>query len=189
MSIFNYYPYIKYNEQRATLILSKAEIITAYLSDYRKFFVYTIKNGERPDIIAYNEYDDSTLDWVIYLINTVFDPYKDWPLSEDQFKKYIENKYNYNAELLTTTLNDYSIAYYYYTGTGTDTAEEIAAYNFNITPETYNIYSTAQQAGWTAKSIWDYENEINEAKRNIILLRSVYIADFKQQFKDLFVNG
>ena len=41
-------------------------------------------------------------------------------------------------------------------------------------------------AGWTAKSIWDYEFELNEQKRTIKILKPSYVNDFKQQFKELF---
>jgi hypothetical protein len=189
MSIFNYYPYINYDNQTATHILNKAEVLSNTLRDQRKFFKYTIKNGERADIIAYREYGDSTLDWIIYIINNIIDPYKDWPLSELDFKKYIEKKYNKNAELMTSTLHSYSVAYYYYNGLTSDTQEEIAAYNYTITKETYDSLSAVEQSGWVPKSIWDYENEINESKRDIVLLRAMYVDEFRSKFKDLFING
>jgi hypothetical protein len=43
-------------------------------------------------------------------------------------------------------------------------------------------------AGWVPKSIYDYESELNEAKREINLLRPIYIQQFKQQFDEL-ING
>ena len=189
MSIFNYYPYINYDNQKATHILCKAEVLNDSLKDKRKFYKYTIKVGERADTIAYKEYGDSSLDWIIYLINNIVDPYKDWPLDDANFIKYIESKYNTKAELLTSTNIASSIAYYYYEGLTSDTAEEIAAYNYNITADTYNAFTAVEKSGWVAKSIWDYEDEINESKRNIFLLRPSYINEFKQKFKDLFING
>ena len=187
MSIFNYYPGINYNNQRAVHILSKAEVLNNSLEDQRKFFTYVVKNNERADIIAYREYGDPTLEWVIYLINGIVDPYKDWPLSESDFKKYLEKKYNTNAYLLSSVNN--SVAYYYYQGLATDTEEEIAAYNYTLTKETYDALSVEEKSGWVAKSIFDYENEINESKREIILLKPIYLNDFIQQFKSLFSNG
>ena len=187
--MFNYYPYINYNNQKATHILCKAQIvlIQSVQRDNRKFFNYLIKDGERADIVSYNVYGDPTLDWVIYLINNVVDPYKDWPMTDHDFTRYMEKKYNKRAELLTSTLHDYAIAYYYYKGIATDSAEEIAGYNYTITAETYN--SLTDKSGWVAKSVWDHEIELNETKRNIILLKDNYISEFKQTFKDLFING
>ena len=189
MSIFNFYNNVNYLNNKAINILNRAEVMSSRLTDQKKFYKYTIKEGERADIIAYREYGDSSLDWIIYLVNNVIDPYKDWPLSDADFVKYLEKKYNRRAELLTSTLNSYAIAYYYYQGLNSDTEEEIAAYNYTISADTYDALTPVQQSGWVAKSIWDYEKEINESKREIVLLRSVYINEFVQQFKDLFING
>jgi hypothetical protein len=56
-----------------------------------------------------------------------------------------------------------------------------------MTPATYS--KLGSPAGWVAKSIWDYENEINESKREIKLMRNEFVSDFKQQVKDIFSNG
>lgn len=187
MSIFNYYPYINYDNQKATHLLCKAEVLSEALKDKRKFYTYIVKEGERADTIAYKEYDDSNLEWIIYLINNIVDPYKDWPLDDSNFIKYMESKYNTKAEYLTST--NLHTAYYYYKGLTSDTAEEIAAYNYTLTADSYNALSAVEKSGWEPKSVWDHENEINESKREIYLLRPAYISEFKQKFKDLFING
>ena len=53
----------------------------------------------------------------------------------------------------------------------------------------YTFEQLGQPAGWVAKSIYDAENEKNESKRDIKLLNPIYINEFKQQFKDLIING
>ena len=103
-SIFNYYPYIKYNNVKANFILARAVLINDYLSDYTKFYSYTVLEGERADVIAYNQYSDSSLDWVIYLANNIIDPYYDWVMSPSDFTAYLEDKYNTPAYKLTSTL-------------------------------------------------------------------------------------
>lgn len=187
MSIFNFYPYINYNNQKATYILGKAELVSKYLKDYNTFYYYTIKEGERADIVAYNEYNDSSLDWIIYLINNVTDPYYDWYMTPENFISYLESKYNTSAYKLTSLTIPTSIHHYYYTGLPSDTPDIIASYNYTMTPGTYS--ALGNPPGWTPKSIWEYETEINEKKRDIKLLRPVYLNNFQQQFKDLFVNG
>lgn len=186
MSIFNYYPIITYNSSSAINLLSEAEVIQQFLTDLNRFFTYEVKDGERPDIISQRFYGDPTLDWVIFLINGISDPYKDWPLDYKQFINYIEDKYNTAAEKLTSTAISTSIAYYYYQGLPSDSAETIASYNYKMTPYTYT--KLGSPAGWVAKSIWDDELELNEAKREIKILRPAYLSDFVQQFKDIFGN-
>ena len=186
MSIFNYYPKINYNNTNAINILVEAEVIRNYLQDYTKFFKYIVRDGERPDIVAYNQYGDSKLDWVLFLINGIVDPYKDWVLDYKDFIKYLESKYNMSADKLTSISNPNTIAYYYYKGIASDSQEIINSYNYTMSPTSYT--KLGSPAGWVAKSIFDYENEINEAKREIKILNPVYINDLKQQVKDLF-NG
>ena len=192
MSIFNYYPYVQYNDVKGTHLLNKIEVINNYLNSYQKYYNYTVKENERADIIAYKEYNDASLDWIIYMVNGVVDPYADWVMSDRDFISYLEKKYNTPAEKLASPLINSSIAYYYYKGTPIDTPEEIASYNYTMAVETYDYKAAINPtdvAGWYPKTIWDYETEINESKREIKLLRSVYINEFKQQFKDLMSTG
>jgi hypothetical protein len=186
MSSFNYYPSILYNSQVSKNLLIKNVFINSAFNDYKKFYSYIIKEGERPDIIAYQEYGDSSLDWVIYLINGVIDPYSDWIMDDKQLRSYLEDKYNTAAEKLTSTVIASSIAYYYYAGLNSDSEATINSYNYNMTAETYAKLNSP--AGWIPKSIYDYESELNEAKREINLLRPIYIQQFKQQFDEL-ING
>ena len=90
MSLANYYPFVTYNNLKAINLLVEAEVVKRYLEDYRLFYTYIIKNGERPDTLAYDAYGDSTLDWVIFLTNGIVDPYKDWILDEKQLISYLE---------------------------------------------------------------------------------------------------
>lgn len=182
MSIFNFYPYVNYNNTKATHLLVEGDLVDRYMSDYRTFFSYTVKDSERADQIAYRQYGDASYDWVVYLINNITDPYKDWVMEDKQFIAYLEKKYGVPAYSLTG-----QVQYYYYTGLPSDTQGEINSYNYTITPTTYQLMGSP--SGWTAKSVFDYESEINESKRNIKLLRASYINDFTIQFKELFNNG
>jgi hypothetical protein len=186
MSSFDYYPSITYNKQIGKNLLIKNVLIRDYLNEYKKFYNYVVKEGERPDIIAFREYGDSTLDWIIYTINGIVDPYEDWVLDNKNFISYLENKYNTSAEKLTSVVIPTSIAYYYYKGITSDTQETINSYNYTMSAQTYS--KLGSPAGWVPKSVYDYESELNEKKRNIVLLRPIYIDQFKQQFQDL-ING
>ena len=186
MSAFNYYPSILYNSHVSKNLLIKNIFIESSFNDYKKFYNYTVKEGERPDIIAYKEYGDSSLDWIIYLINNVIDPYSDWIMDEKQFRSYLEDKYNTSAEKLKSTVIASSIAYYYYAGLNSDSKETINSYNYNMSAQTYIKLNSP--AGWVPKSIYDHELELNESKREINLLRPNYIEQFTQQFNEL-ING
>lgn len=187
MAIFDFYPKITYDNTSATNIVVGVEIIKQYLQDYTKFYTYTIQDGERADMIAYRVYGDSTLDWVLYLCNDILDPYKDWVMESKDFYNYLADKYNTDPYKLASTLSNDTIVYYYYTGLSSDSAADIAAVNYTLTPYTFDMLGSP--GGWTPKSVWDYETEINESKRTINILQPVYLNNFKQQMKDLFING
>ena len=57
------------------------------------FYPYTITEGERPDTIAHQYYDDSRYSWLVYMSNAMFDPYFDWPLTTNEFDNFITEKY------------------------------------------------------------------------------------------------
>jgi archaellum component FlaC len=104
------------------------------------------------------------------------------------FISYLEEKYGVIAEKLNTVSNQFSISHYYYKGKSNDTQEIISSYNYLMSKETYAKLDGSQKEGWHPKSIFDHENELNESKRTIKMLRSTYINEFKTQFKDL-ING
>jgi hypothetical protein len=57
------------------------------------FYTHTQREGQSIDEIAFDYYNDVDLDWLIYLSNDMMDPYNDVVLEQDQFDKFIVNKY------------------------------------------------------------------------------------------------
>ena len=54
---------------------------------------YIIKEGQRPDQIAYEVYGDSQYYWVILLVNNIIDVASEWPLSNEELENYMIQKY------------------------------------------------------------------------------------------------
>lgn len=54
---------------------------------------YALSETERADLIADSYYDDSYLDWLIYLNNGIVDPYYGWYLDSYDFNNFIVKKY------------------------------------------------------------------------------------------------
>ena len=65
------------------------------------FTKYSIKGNDRPDNVAAEIYQDSTLDWLILLTNNIINIPNEWPLSQDDFNRYLLDKYD----------NDYNTIY------------------------------------------------------------------------------
>lgn len=87
------FPTIEYSNTDCTDISRRVvmeDILSKNPSVYHK---YEITNGLRPDVLAYSYYDDSYLDWLLYLNNGIVDPYYGWYLENDDFDAYIVKKY------------------------------------------------------------------------------------------------
>ena len=54
---------------------------------------YQIKDGDTPRSLANLLYGSERYEWIFYCMNSIVNPYYDWPLSEDSFYEMIETKY------------------------------------------------------------------------------------------------
>lgn len=54
---------------------------------------YKIKDYDTPENICYRLYGDSSLSWILLYLNSIIDPFYDWPLNNDELRKYCVNKY------------------------------------------------------------------------------------------------
>lgn len=57
------------------------------------YYYYTIKEQDRPEILAEKIYGDAEAHWIILYANNIYDPYYDWPMDDRTFQKYIIKKY------------------------------------------------------------------------------------------------
>lgn len=92
---FRNFPLISYNNKTVRDITKRAKIETNPTipeSPY-VFYPYEIKNNFRSDHIAEYYYEDSYLDWLIYMSNDVVDPYYDWYLPNDDVEALIERQH------------------------------------------------------------------------------------------------
>ena len=57
------------------------------------FTKYKIIGDDRPDNVAYQEYNDSSLDWVVLLSNNIQNLQTEWPLPQTSFDEVLLDKY------------------------------------------------------------------------------------------------
>ena len=63
------------------------------------FTKYKIIGDERPDNVAFKEYNDSSLDWVVLLSNNILNIQDEWPLSQRSLDEVLLDKYGTYQEL------------------------------------------------------------------------------------------
>ena len=149
------------------------------------FEEYYVQDGERPDTVAYDYYDDQTLDWLVLLANEIHDPYYEWPLSYEQFNAYMKQKYD--------NLNTYQTVHHYeYI---LQEQQLITENGFQrIIPEKtlevdYTTYLTLVANKRRSVSVHDYETKLNEQRRQIYLIDLNYLQIIKDQHPYVFEEG
>ena len=171
------------NYQSVTNIMKRVKFKPEVLEDISEYYPYIVRDGERPDIISYNQYDTVAFAYLIILINDVQDPIFDWPLSTQQFEQFIANKYGSLDSAMTTTKNYYQIVRAEVLRTGI--AERIPEVKFIVDETTYNALDQTLR---TTQTEYDWEDELNNDKKEIKLISPNYIHDIDYQVKQFFTS-
>jgi hypothetical protein len=130
---FSKFPLIKYQEIFVTDITRRTNFIEQNLSDPYVFLPYTVKDGEKPEDIALLYYGSVDYTWLVLLSNNINDPYSEWYITEDDFHRYLIDKYSTLSGkkdfevidwLKNETIKD-NIVYYYLETDGTENLNDI----------------------------------------------------------------
>lgn len=149
------FPKIVYDGRTITDITKRADFLDRIKKNASLFAYVILKDGDRPEDIAYEYYNDVDLYWIVLFLNEVVDPYKDWLLSSDRLTDHVKAKYgveNVNA------IHHYELADGTWASIGTPF-----------------IVKTV--------SNYDYELSLNEKKRKIKLLKPAYLEQVITEYK------
>lgn len=189
---FSKYPTIIYNNILARDITRRTNFLKNNLSNPYVFLPYTVKEGEKPEDIAYHYYGSVESTWLVLLCNNIIDPYYDWPLTQQQFDAYIIDKYTSISNKIENdvlywsqdeTVIDNIVNYYKVTELGK---------TINVAPDTFPIVYSGPtiigrnvDPGWKAYRIYQYEQDLNENKREILIVEKSYYSQIAKEFRDL----
>ena len=138
---------------------------------------YYIKDGFRPDQVAQDLYGREDLDWVVIHSAGLINIRDEWPLTSKEIYDYSLNKYGNDLNniryYVTTEVKDSSGNIYLPKGKVVDS-------DFTI-PDPTSSTATLNPVG----GVTNYEREvdINEAKRNLTILRPSYLQLFLSDMK------
>ena len=183
MAYFNNFPKITYNDSTIRNTLLKSALVAEVFENQDSFYPYIVKDGYRPDLVANDFYGDSRYDWVVLFSNKIVDPYYEWPLSVNDFNSFLEKKYGTTIYSLQNTTSHYE-----YTGITGESAEDIARKSWKMSTATHakKVTYGESTAGWTAVSVYDYEDRLNEQKRSIKLLAPAYLNQIEKELATIF---
>ena len=207
---FNYYPKTFYTSNTkssgldsVTNIISRFGFENRLKENSSAFYKYQVKDSDTPEIIASKYYDNPERHWIVLLFNDIIDPQFDWPLENNTLIQFIDTKYTANGEANTTPVSglqwaqstNYTMAYYkIITRTASDGTQieekfqvDANTYaNVAATSTSYTLDSGATVTETVSKekqTYYDYEVEVNEAKREIKLLKSEFVPEVEKEFK------
>lgn len=197
---FSLLPNIEYSQNRTKYRFTDQDFVLAkniftgitldnslYATDL--FAEFTIKDGTRPDMIAETIYNNPFYDWVVLLTNNIKNLQNDWPLSSDEFEIMIAKKYDdaFSIKHWKTKelINDIGevvqpkdlIVYYDPTNPASYTLRYIKSYNPRV--EEIEFGDTLLES----VSYYEYEQELNEKKKVIQILKPAYLQLFVNLFK------
>ena len=172
---FDSFPVIRYGSTDGTIknitnLLRRVAVRSKLKTNISFFDTYDVKNGETPEIIADKLYDDPKLHWIIMLVNNVTDRYHDWPMSEQQFNSYLNEKYS----------NPDGIHHYEISQESGDTTQKIEVYDPELISSDTDAYTSA-----TAITNREFEESEQDKKRKIRLLDPVFVDQFVDEFRSL----
>ena len=179
MSYFSKFPLttydIKGNDIRKLLpdILRRVKLKSVIKSGGMLFDKYDVKEGEKPEDIAFKWFGDPELHWVILMTNNVTDRYYGWPMNQVQFAEYITDKYGDNVD----AVHHYEVT----KDSGRTTSNGPSDYSHlvEVNSDTANAISISNR---------QYEEREQDKKRQIQLLNKSFLGDFIDEFDKLIAE-
>jgi hypothetical protein len=194
-SSFNYIQYPSFTKETSLGILkditSRVVRTISPVDDSSLFYKYTIKENNSIEDISLELYNTPIYYWIIMLINNRFDRFYDFPLTELELSRYIIEKYgsiNYanNNYKKFIRLSDkiFSNNELEDKNNYIEISDSFIVAGNSYTYDTYPLFSNGIRMKFEI-TLYDYEIELNESKRNILILNRSYLTEFVREFKNL----
>ena len=188
---FNIVPDIEYDEKPISYPFSESDFVVAKnffrrykinddVFQFAVFFKkYTIKDGERPETLAEKIYGNQFYDWVILLTNNMVNAQYDWPRTNYEIYKMVEQEFDDPYSEISHYEIKETIGHYQ-AGLHVDKTFYDSTHKLNIggSVQTKNGNEIASPI-----TVAEYYQEENEKKREIYLLKSRFLESFVKDFK------
>ena len=170
---------------RVKNLFKKGKLRDDIFQDLTFFTKYQIVGNDRPDNVAFKEYNDSNLDWVVLQSNNIINIQTEWPLSQRDFDRYMLEKYS-------TYDNLYNGIHHYETVETKNSKGVVIIPGGQQVPSDYSVTfydDKLEQMITSSEKVtvtnYQYEEKIQENKRNIFLLKPDYLPVILDDMEDL----
>jgi len=149
------------------------------------FTKYSITGNDRPDNVAFEIYQDSTLDWLVLMANNIVNIQNEWPISNADFDELMLDKYGSYDTLFNGV--------HHYETIEVKDARDVKIVNAGLKVESdYSVTFYDERAGGMRTvtptipvTNYQYEQKVNEDKRNIYLLQPRYVQVVRDDLEDI----
>ena len=168
-------------------LFKRGELATDIFQNLAFFTKYEIVGNDSPDNVAYDTYGDPSFDWVVLLSNNIINIQSEWPMTHNDFNRFLLEKYGTYDKINAThhyqtkevknqggavvvpaeleVESDYSVTYYdWYL------SKEVTKLSSEILEEVTN---------------YEYEIKIENKKRDIFLLKPAYLPVVQDDLQEM----
>ena len=203
MKFFRSFPKLISNKEVLTNLLVRTDLLPSLINNSSLFYKYEMQEGDTPEIMASKYYGDPYRYWLFLYSNNIMDPQWDLVLSTKIFDAHLESKYKAIAAENNQTVLEYTqtnIKYYYKNITTIDSyTRTTSSDDYQIDYETYlelpqsqtflvtldNGYTSTIITSTFEQTIYDHELQLNENKRSVNVMNSIYAKDMENQLISL----
>lgn len=150
------------------------------------FEKYKITGDDRPDNVAFQVYNDSSLDWIILLSNNIINIQTEWPLTQVSFDTYLREKYGVGLNTEEEVYNKIYNEVHHYETVEIKNSQGVVIIPAGLeVPQNYasgwTFYDASIESQVTLSNVttpvtnYEYEEKIEDAKRNIYVLKPRYL--------------
>ena len=164
-------------------IFRRSKLRTDVDQSLTAFDYYYVQEGQRPDTLAQDLYQNSEFDWIILTTNNITNIRDQWPLDHNDLNDYMLEKYG--SEQNIAGIHHYEtkeILDEYKRVVMRGGIEVDANFTFKYQSYTNSIVSVNPVVAITN---YQYETKLNEEKRKIRALKPQYLGAFISEHKQI----
>ena len=165
----------------------KGRIREDLFQDLTVFEKYSVKGDDRPDNVAFEIYDDPTLDWVVLTSNNITNVQNEWPLSQKGFEDYILDKYKTHEKLNeihhyeSNEVKDSTGVIIFPKGVRVSAAQSVSYFE-PLSEESVTVNPISR-----AVTNFEHEQKVNDDKRRIFLIKPIYLGVVFDDLEEMMI--
>jgi hypothetical protein len=208
---FSYFPSTRYKLTDDALgldvltnLMSRFKLEESFKENTSIYYKYDIRDGDTPETVAYYAYGSTERHWMVLLYNNIIDPQYDWPLQFKSLTNYVDQKYSANNYADTANTGNSGLVWAkthnhsYYVTEKSQFMDTISINTYEIDLATYaNVTTTItpneitlkdgnkiyQSNTKTSINYYEYEDQENEKKRSIKLLKNDFVFSLEEELR------